>query len=146
MVEWYKLARQEWTDLAGSKLLYRDFGLKWGCTVGDRRRPVTSALAGAWREAARRADDAARLKRQADKGALGKPQLQALAAHGREIAALARKLPQGVPTELSDQLDTWAERFGRARHSDDKRSAQSLASLADIKAKKLKAQACSDKM
>ena len=81
---------------------------------------------------ARRVDDVARLKRQADKEALCRPRREALQGHRSAIKELSSKLPKGVPTELSGKLGTWAERFERALQSDDRKTAQSLVSVADI--------------
>ena len=146
MVKWYQLARQEWAALAGTKMQYRDFGLKWGCAAGNPSRTPSSALAGAWREAAKRAEDIARLKAQEEKNTLCKPRREALAAHLAAIKQLSSKLPNGVPTQLKAKLSTWVERLERALKSGDKKSALSLVGAANILAKQLETDTKADRM
>ena len=137
MTEWYKAARDEWTALADTKFSYDEHSFQWESPVGPKSRNSTSALAGAWREAARRASDVVRLNRQAEKGALDAAQLDALKGHSAAISNISSRLPAGVPSDLKTELDNWAEHYERARKSDNRKTILQLTNLADIKGKKM---------
>ena len=126
LVEWYRRARSEWAALADAKIKFRHFGLASECEAGNTRSSATTSLAAAWREAARRADDMARITRQKDRCALSRAQEEALQGHSSAIAELKRKLPNGVPKELTDKLGSWAEHHARAVRTDSHRAASSL--------------------
>ena len=146
MREWYRKARKEWAALTEAKMDYQRLGFKWGCQVGNACGSNTTALAAAWAEAAKRAEDMARLRRLADVGQLAKPQQEALDGHRAALKKLVSKLPTGVPPELKQKLGSWAEHHLRAVDSDSRRSAQSLMKLAGKKAKEIESQVRVQKM
>ena len=145
MDTWYQLARKEWAALTGTKLSYKRHRFTWECAVGAKSRDTTTALAGGWREAARRAEDILRLER-VTKECRGKAQQEALDAHGKAITNIQHNLPAGVPPPLKDDLGRWAERFASTRATSAERTMRQLIGLADNKGKKFEAMARHERM
>ena len=109
---------------------------------------ASTALALAWRRCARRAEDVARLKRRAganqlarEDAAAANQHTQAILAHTAAVKAAKEHLPPGVPSQLKDELDSWASHFNRADVAESERWLLALVGIADKKAAKLEAEA-----
>ena len=138
MNKWYSLARSEWAHLAGTNLRHKQYKFCWDSAVGPRKVSGSTALAAAWREVARRSEDAAKISKAVEAKAASKAQLAALHNHNKALDAISEKLPAGVPPELKRELSSWVVHCRKMAALECERPKRSLVKLADLKAKKFK--------
>ena len=134
---WYRLARSEWSQLVGKKLRYRRHKFTWERAAGAKRGTGngTTSLAVAWREAARRAEDNARLAKNT-RGTLDMQQREAYDAHAAAINSLAGRLPPSVPPTHKEQLTRWAKQCNAAQVAKSSAWIKRLVDVADNKKQK----------
>jgi hypothetical protein len=139
-LQWYTLARAEWSNITGDDAPFRQARFKWAPAVSLTAAPRlgTSALSNRWRALARSAEDAFRVFSRTEK-----PQLawQAVSKHVLDAFKAPRSLCDKLRQEHGATLQAWATSFchavAHAATHDSFTWLRSLAHVADVRAAKL---------
>ena len=110
---WNKLARQEWTSIAGKDLKFKECRFKWASAVSRSASPWdgSTIASAAWRALARRAGDITNLLARVP---WHKVHRDAVADHILAAGKASASLPGAMRQAHGQQIDAWAESFHRA--------------------------------
>jgi len=138
---WVKLARQEWSKIAGEDLQFTECRFKWASAVNRAASPWdgSTTTSVAWRTLARRAGDITRLLARVP---WHKAHIAAVTDHLLAAGKASASLPNAMRQLHGQQLDAWAASFNSAINVCSVHWLQSLAKLADVKATALEKETC----
>ena len=139
--DWIKLARQEWSEIAGEELQFKECRFKWTSAVSRTASPWdgSTATSLAWRCLARRAGDIPRLLARVP---WQKVHFDAVTGHLLAASKASASLPNAMRQIHGQQLDAWAVSFRSATKACSLQWLKSLEKLADIKAGALETETC----
>ena len=138
MIEFYSLARTEWSAIAGQNLTYSKARFKWEAPMRHKAQPWSgsSALSVLWRSLAKRACEILVVLGRLDTSAA---RSRVVVAHVLAAAKAHSTLANSIRSAVAPQVEAWAGALHSAVQASSSCWVNSLKVLAEIKAKKLEA-------
>ena len=139
MVAWYSAARQEFSNIAGSKLDFVEARFKWACAAGVVAKPWhgASRISVMWRSLARRTEEIAKILHRES----GSPLSAALLSqHLKAVWSAHSSLCNSARLAIHEQVVNFAHSLYIAVMYPSVGWVSSLQKLAEAKAKKLEAE------
>ena len=130
---WVKMARQEWSNIAGKDLRFKECRFKWRSAVNRSASPwdCSTITSVAWRGLARRAGDIPRLLARAP---WQQVHYDAVVNHILAAGKASASLPNAMRQVHGQELDAWAASLSNATKACSFQWLHSLAKLVGIKA------------
>ena len=134
-IQWYKLARQEFSDLAGIDLGFKEPKFKWANAAGPPANEAgSSRVSVMWRSLARSAED---IRRASTKGhhLLTEQQKKTVVSQMLACRNTTKSLPRKQACEVLTMVEAWCNSLQAALSAASCNWMQSLQNVADQKAK-----------
>ena len=134
-IQWYKLARQEFSDLAGTDLGFKEPKFKWANAAGPPANEAgSSRVSVMWRSLARSAED---IRRAFTKGhhLLTEQQKKTVVSQMLACRNTTKSLPRKQACEVWTMVEAWCNSLQAALSAASCNWMQSLQNVADQKAR-----------